>query len=55
MLNNCAYKLIKEVNSELLYMERMTYPSTKKSDDWNDNCVESVLLRKLDTLQDSIP
>lgn len=47
--------IVKEVNSALSFMERMSYPTTKKSDDWDANCIASVLLRKLDTLQDANP
>ncbi|MEG0296705.1 MAG: IS110 family transposase [Clostridium sp.] len=47
--------IVKEVNSALSYMERMSYPTTKKSDDWDANCIASVLLRKLDTLPDANP
>lgn len=36
-------------------MERMSYPTTKKSDDWDANCIASVLLRKLDTLPNANP
>ena len=45
--------IVKEVNSALSFMERMSYPTTKKSDDWDANCIASVLLRKLDTLPDA--
>ncbi|MBB6716810.1 IS110 family transposase [Clostridium gasigenes] len=47
--------IVKEVNSALSYMERMSYPTTKKSDDWDANCIASVLIRKLDTLPDANP
>ena len=47
--------IVKEVNSALSYMERMSYPTTKKSDDWDANCISSVLIRKLDTLPDANP
>lgn len=47
--------IVKEVNSALSFMERMSYPTTKKSDDWDANCIASVLLRKLDTLPDANP
>ena len=47
--------IVKEVNSALSYMERMSYPTTQKSDDWDARCIASVLLRKLDTLQDANP
>ena len=47
--------VVKEVNSALSFMERMSYPTTKKSDDWDANCIASVLLRKLDTLPDANP
>jgi transposase len=42
--------IVKEVNSALSYMKRMSYPTTQKSDDWDARCIASVLLRKLDTL-----
>ncbi|MBB6716816.1 IS110 family transposase [Clostridium gasigenes] len=47
--------IVKEVNSALSYMERMSYPTTQKSDDWDAKCIASVLLRKLDTLPDANP
>ncbi|WP_017352621.1 transposase [Clostridium sp. ZBS18] len=47
--------VVKEVNSALSYMERMSYPTTQKSDDWDARCIASVLLRKLDTLPDANP
>ncbi|NFI55794.1 IS110 family transposase [Clostridium botulinum] len=47
--------VVKEVNSALSYMERMSYPITQKSDDWDARCIASVLLRKLDTLPDANP
>ena len=47
--------IVKEVNSALSFMERMSYPMTKKSDDWDAKCIASVLLRKLDTLPDANP
>lgn len=47
--------IVKEVNSALSFMERMSYPTTKKSDDWDANCIASVLLRKLDTLPNANP
>jgi transposase len=48
-------QIVKEVNSALSYSERMSYPTTKKSDDWDAFCIASVLLRKLDTLPDANP
>ena len=47
--------IVKEVNSALSFMERMSYPTTKKSDDWDAKCIASVLLRKLDTLPNANP
>lgn len=47
--------VVKEVNSALSFMERMSYPTTKKSDDWDAKCIASVLLRKLNTLPDANP
>ena len=47
--------IVKEVNSALSYMERMSYPTTKKSDDWDANCIASVLIRRLDKLPDANP
>ena len=47
--------IVKEVNSALSFMERMSYPTTKKSDDWDAKCIASVLLRKLDTLPKANP
>lgn len=48
-------QIVKEVNSALSYSERMSYPTTKKSDDWDAYCIASVLLRSLDRLPDANP
>jgi len=48
-------QIVKEVNSALSYSERMSYPTTQKSDDWDAFCIASVLLRKLDLLPDANP
>jgi len=34
---------VKEVNSALSYMERKSYPTTRKSDSWDSRCIASVL------------
>lgn len=47
--------LVKEVNSALSHMERMSYPTTKKDDDWDAKCVASVLIRKLYELPEANP
>ena len=36
-------------------MERMSYPTTKKDDDWDAKCVASVLIRKLYELPEANP
>lgn len=48
-------QVVKEVNSALSYAERMSYPTTKKSDDWDAYCIASVLLRSLERLPDANP
>jgi transposase len=48
-------QVVKEVNSALSYSERMSYPTTKKSDDWDAYCIAAVLLRILDKLPDANP
>lgn len=47
--------LVKEVNSALSHMERMSYPTTKKDDNWDSKCIASVLIRKLDELPEANP
>jgi transposase len=46
---------VKEVNSALSYMERMSYPSTKKNDTWDSQCICSVLMRRYELLPDANP
>lgn len=48
-------QIVKEVNSALSYSERMSYPTTKKSDDWDAYCIACVLVRMLDRLPDANP
>ncbi|WP_088825845.1 IS110 family transposase [Listeria goaensis] len=42
---------VREVNAALSYMERMSYPSTHKSDEWDAQCIASVLIRRLKHLK----
>jgi len=46
---------VKEVNSALSYMERMSYPSVKKNDMWDARCVCAVLMRRYELLPDADP
>ncbi len=48
-------QIVKEVNSALSHSERMSYPTTKKSDDWDAYCIACVLVRMLDRLPDANP
>jgi len=47
--------LVKEVNSALSYMERMSYATAKKSDTWDSQCICSVLIRRQDILPEAKP
>ncbi|URZ03820.1 IS110 family RNA-guided transposase [Clostridium felsineum] len=47
--------IVKEVNSALSHMKRMSYPTTKKSDDWDAKCVASVLITNVDELPEANP
>lgn len=47
--------IVKEVNSALSYMERMSYPTTKKNDTWDAQCVCAVLMRRYEILPDANP
>lgn len=46
---------VKEVNSALSYMERMSFATTKKNDSWDAKCITSVLIRRYETLPDADP
>lgn len=48
-------QIVKEVNSALSYAQRMSHPTTQKSDSWDAFCVACVLLSKLNTLPDANP
>jgi hypothetical protein len=43
-------EIVKEVNSALSYMERKSYPTMKKSDSWDAQCVCAVLIRRHEIL-----
>lgn len=47
--------VVKEVNSALSYMERMSYATTKKNDTWDAQCICSVLIRRQELLPDANP
>jgi len=47
--------IVKEVNSALSYMERMSYPTVKKNDTWDAQCVCVVLMRRYEILPDADP
>lgn len=47
--------IVKEVNSALSYMERMSYPTMRKNDTWDAQCVCAVLMRKYEKLPDANP
>lgn len=38
--------VVKEMNSVLSYLERMSYPSAKKNDTWDSRCICAVLMRR---------
>jgi hypothetical protein len=46
---------VKEVNSALSFMERMSYASTKKNDAWDAKCIAAVLMRRYEDLLDANP
>ena len=48
-------QIVKEVNSALSYMERKSYPTMKKSDSWDAQCVCAVLIRRHENLPDADP
>jgi len=50
--NEC---IVKEVNSALSYMERMSYATTRKNDTWDSQCICSVLIRRQDILPEAKP
>jgi len=47
--------IVKEVNSALSYIERMNYPTMKKNDTWDAQCVCAVLMRRYEILPDADP
>lgn len=47
--------IVKEVNSALSHMKRMSYPTTKKNDEWDAKCVASVLITNIDELPEANP
>ena len=47
--------IVKEVNSALSYMERMSYPTMRKNDTWDAQCVCAVLMRRYEILPDADP
>jgi transposase len=48
-------QIVKEVNSALSHSQRMSYPTTKKSDSWDAYCVACVLLARLKELPNANP
>lgn len=48
-------QVVKEVNSALSYAQRMSHPTTKKSDSWDAYCIACVLVAKLGSLPDANP
>ncbi len=46
---------VKEVNSALSYLERMSYPTMKKNDTWDAQCVCAVLMRRFENLPNADP
>lgn len=48
-------QIVKEVNSALSHAQRMSHPTTQKSDSWDAYCVACVLLSKLNKLPDANP
>lgn len=53
-LQNRGY-VVKEVNSALSHMKRMSYATTNKSDEWDAECVASVLISNLESLPEANP
>ena len=47
--------IVKEVNSALSYMERMSYATTKKNDIWDAQCICAVLIRRQEILPEANP
>lgn len=47
--------IVKEVNSALSYMERMSYATVKKNDIWDAQCVCAVLMRRYEQLPNANP
>ena len=47
--------IVKEVNSALSYMERMSYATVKKNDTWDAQCVCAVLMRRYEQLPNANP
>lgn len=47
--------IVKEVNSALSFMERKSFPTTKKSDTWDAQCISAVLMRRFELLPDANP
>jgi len=47
--------IVKEVNSALSCMERNSYATVKKNDEWDARCICSVLSRRSDSLPDANP
>ena len=47
--------IVKEVNSALSYMERMSHATIKKNDTWDSQCICSVLIRRHEILPDAAP
>lgn len=48
-------QIVKEVNSALSHSQRMSYPTTQKSDSWDAYCVACVLLARLKELPNANP
>ncbi|MEG1285270.1 MAG: transposase [Romboutsia sp.] len=47
--------IVKEVNPSYSSSERKNYPTTKKNDTWDAQCIANVLMRKVDDLPDANP
>jgi transposase len=48
-------QVVKEVNAALSYAQRISNPTTQKSDSWDAFCVACVLLARLEELPDANP
>lgn len=46
---------VKEVNAALSYTQRISHPTTQKSDSWDAFCMACVLLARLEELSDANP